>query len=225
MRAAHKYRTKCNHIGKDWKNAMPFIPVPNTVMVETRMLWASQNVENTLYFAFASAPSVAQMTVLVNAVESWWVAFYAPLASDQVTLREVAATDLTSQTGPSVAFPAIGSPAGELTSPSLPNNCTLAVSFRTALRGRSYRGRNYFCGLTELQVANNIVDATNITNLQDCYEAIFPIQGTANCQWVVVSRHHDNAPRTTGVATPIISVTITDNVIDSQRGRLPGRGT
>ena len=203
---------------------MPYIPVINTVMVETRMQQDSQKVENTTYWAFASAPTVAQMTTLVNAIEAWWVANYAPLVSAGVTLRETVATDLTTQSGASVAFPAVGTPAGGNASAAMPNNVSLAVSFRTAKRGRSYRGRNYMVGICDSHVAGNTYDASFLGNVQDCYEALFPVQSTANAQWVVVSRYHDKVARTTGVATPIISVTITDATVDSMRGRLPGRG-
>jgi len=42
--------------------------------------------------------------------------------------------------------------------------------------------------------------------------------------WVVVSRFHDNAPRTAGVVSFINAATVVDATVDSQRRRLPGRG-
>jgi len=49
-------------------------------------------------------------------------------------------------------------------------------------------------------------------------------------EWVVVSRYSgtdvndDPVPRVTGIATLVSNVLFTNNTVDSQRRRLPGRG-
>jgi hypothetical protein len=120
---------------------------------------------------------------------------------------------------------------GDLNDAPLPNNVTLTVSFRTANRGRSFRGRNYVVGLGETQVAGNTVAPSVITAFDGIYSQLLASPVAAIATWVVVSRFSgvdpvtkEPIPRVTGIATPITSVTVVDNVVDSQRRRLPKRG-
>lgn len=204
---------------------MPFIPVANTVMAELRMTLDGQNVENTLYFEYAAVPSGPTMIQLAEFLIDWWENHYRELCGLGVQLREVFITDLTTPTGGAVGVAPDAALIGNVASPELPSNVTIAVSFRTAFRGRSFRGRNYFVGLTEGQVVQNQVDTSVLNSLKAAYDVIRTTVSTIGATWVVVSRFTNNAPRIAGVTTPVESVTITDSVIDSQRGRLPGRGT
>lgn len=210
---------------------MPFIPVPNTAEVELVQVLDGQRIENTLYVAQSTAWDAPALNQLCDIVAAWWTANMAPIVSDQVTLITVEATSLESNTAP-VGANTTGTPSIGLQGEPVPNNCALAVSFRTALRGRSFRGRNYVAGLAEADVNRSHVDATLVLQVQDAYNAFLtavsdaPVGGT----WVVVSRFSgvDSAgrpiPRGTGIATPVVSALVTDDVIDSQRRRLPGRG-
>jgi len=211
---------------------MPFVPVANTVEVELRFLLDGQHIENTLYFEIGIAPDPSNMTTLLNNVESWWIDNVAPLCSASLSLVELVATDLTTATGPQVTVAPVGGDPGGLGQPALPNNVTLSVSFRTANRGRSFRGRNYFPVLSEGQVTDNTVTAGVVTAIQDAYAAILTDVngGLPPVTWVVVSRfsgidsNGDPIPRVAGISTPVTTVVIVDPIIDSQRRRLPGRG-
>lgn len=211
---------------------MPFIPVANTVEVELRMTLDDQKIENTLYFESANAPVFADMALLASNIVIWWDTSIAPLLPVDVVLREVVVTDLTSATGPQYSSALDGSNAGTLGQPALPNNVTLAVSFRTALRGRSFRGRNYVPALTEGQVVNNTVNSSVLLDYTNAYNAIItevaPSDGPWT--WVIVSRYSGvdsegkPIPRVAGVTTPVQAAVIVDATIDSMRRRLPGRG-
>jgi hypothetical protein len=211
---------------------MPFVPVPLTVAVEIRYLLDEQHIENTLYFRGLGAPTISSLTGVINGVEAWWVDNMAPLLCDTLDLVEIVATDISSASGPQLALPPVSVSGGALGQPALPNNVTLAVSFRTASRGRSFRGRNYIPVLTEGQVVNNTVGDAAVDGFQAAYEALRIAAGdfTPEHEWVVVSRFSGvdsdkkPIPRTTGIATPVTSVVVVDPVIDSQRRRLPGRG-
>lgn len=113
----------------------------------------------------------------------------------------------------------------------MPGNVTMSVSFRTALRGRSFRGRNYVAGLTEDQVAGNIFISTLSASWKAAYEAIAAAIASTGWTWVVVSRFSgvdavtkEPIPRAAGVTTPVLSVIVVDDFVDSQRRRLAGRG-
>lgn len=212
-------------------DAMAFVPVPNTVLAELRMLYDSQKVENTLWFDLGAAPTATVMEALAGGLLSWWTNFYAPLCQVGVQLREVCITDMSSATGPQIIEAATTGNFGLNTSPPKPSSAALTVSFRTAARGRSFRGRNYVVGLTQDSLNLNTVTDAFANACVTAYSALLP-SGTAEHPgvWVVASRFHGIGadkkpiPRTTGIATPIIAVSVVDKTVDSQRRRLPGRG-
>lgn len=209
---------------------MAFIPGPKVAMVTVNATIDEQELQNTLYFRLnAPAPSWPQVSLelLVKEVRDYWASAWQPTASDRITFRGVEASDLTSADGITAAIdwglPATGGQSLAL----LPNNCSLAVSFRTARRGRSYRGRNYIVGIPENQVVSNEVDGAWAEAARAFYEGILTQDWTAPgdlCTWGVFSRYANGDPRPVGVFEPITSVTLTNLVIDSQRNRLPGRG-
>lgn len=210
---------------------MPFVPVPNTCLVEFRMTLDAQQVENTLWFEFAGAPTPAGMLAMAAELQSWWETEYADLTSTATQLREVVVTDMTTISGPQVSsVPAVAA-FGTQSSPPLPSNASLTVSFRTALRGRSFRGRNYLVGLVEDANTGNNITPGFVVSVIDAYSLLLPAGGAVtSAEWVVASRFSGvdgdgvPIPRATGVTTPITSVVVVDNIIDSQRRRLPGRG-
>lgn len=210
---------------------MPFVPVTNVVEAEMRMLLDGQKIENTLYFKNNAGWSLAEITNLGNGLLIWWTTLYAVFVSSAVTLREIYLTDIETAVGSTVTIPAPSpAPAGERGSGALPNNVALTVSFRTALRGRSFRGRNYISGFAEDQVVLNTVDSGTLGDITDAYEGLTSVASDVDASWVVVSRFSGvdgdgkPIPRTLGVSTNVSSVVIVDPIVDSQRRRLPGRG-
>lgn len=204
---------------------MPFVPVPETIQVEMRMRLDGQKVENTLYFHKIGGWSAADVPVAYNALLLWWNNNYAVPLSSALTLNEIAIKDLSSETGFGfeISTP-VPKPAGDSAEPALPNNVALCVSFRTASRGRSFRGRNFVPGLPRTSVTQNTVDSTQAGLISDAYNELLTVADSLGADWVVVSRFSGNAPRVTGVHTVITGATIVDLTVDSQRRRLPGRG-
>jgi hypothetical protein len=210
---------------------MPFVPVPDTVLVEVRMELDSQKVENTLYFEGGSIDATAAAGIATGII-AWWVDNYSPITTTALALREVVVTDLSSDTGFQVSEVPDGLVTGTIsTSPAFPNSVSLAVSFRTANRGRSFRGRNYVVGITDSQVTLNTMDPTTVSAWHDAYTALLATAASLSVEWVVVSRFsgvdpttRKPIPRATGITTPVTTVVVTDPTVDSQRRRLPGRG-
>ena len=210
---------------------MPFVPVPNTAAIVLRQIWNSQQVVNTLYFHQTGAWNAITLSNLASTVMTWWDTHIQPLVSNTIALVEVSATDLTTATSTAVDFPVSPPLIGAASVNSVPNNCSIALTFKTGSRGRSFRGRNYVAGIPGTQVANNIVDGGLIEDLITAYELHISETGPdTGSEWVVVSRFSGvdadgkPIPRTTGLFTPIISVGVFDQIVDSQRRRLPGRG-
>lgn len=195
------------------------------------MLYDGQKVENNLYFLAESGWNGASLQLLAESLHTWWDAHYATAASVAVTLNEIVCTDLTSETGDQFTEPGGGS-IGTNTGTALPNNVTLAISFKTNKRGRAFRGRNYVVGLNvDDRNGPNDIDASVIANWIAIYEAVRTGDELGETTpWVVVSRFNGvdaegkPIPRVAGVATHVTSVTVADATIDAQRRRLPGRG-
>lgn len=204
---------------------MPFVPVPDVCAVHVRYTAQLQQCENILYFAADGGWDSSQLVDIAGEVGAWWQTELRPLVSNTVQLREVYAEDLSSANGPTGASAPPAATFGQNSSPAMPANVSLAISFRTALRGRSFRGRNYVVGLTESQVADSTVVASVVSSLQAAYTSLLPSGGYfTRGLWSVVSRYSNGAPRAVGVSTFVTSVVVVDAVVDSQRRRLPGRG-
>jgi len=210
---------------------MAFVPVPDTVLVELRYDYLLQKVENTLWFTGDSAPDPTSMAALGGEIIDWWVGGLAPISNSGVQLREVVVTDMSSATGPQVTVTTSLPQYGEVTEEPLPSGNTLAVSFRTVNRGRSFRGRNYFVGLSRTQIDGNVVLVGFAGGLVTAYESLQAAATVAGYTWVIASRFSgvdgdgDPIPRAEGITTPVTTVLIADMRVDSQRRRLAGRGT
>lgn len=203
---------------------MPFIRVPNTVMVEMVYRWDGQTVENVFHASNAVSYDETDIADLLDVFRLWGINDALPTMSNTVTLVNLIGTDLDSATGPRIED-ATGLPvAGSAVSPSMPNNVSVVVKWTTANRGRSYRGRTYWIGLREDVVAANQIVAAQQTAIVNAATALLADVALAGWALVVASRYTDNAPRAQGITTPITGFSV-EPTIDSQRRRLPGRGS
>lgn len=205
---------------------MPFIPVENTIMVELRYLIAAQRVENTLYFRNESGPwAQAEAATFAQLIGSWWDTNIKPLLTNEISLTEVYVTDLSSATSWTVTVPLLPPVAGTINEEAMPLNVALCISFRTGNRGRSGRGRNYVVGLVGSQITSSTLNTTPLNAFVAAYNDLKSDVAAAGVTWVVVSRRSNNAPRVEGITQAIDAAVATDPYVDSQRRRLPGRGT
>lgn len=112
----------------------------------------------------------------------------------------------------------VGTVVGDL----LPLNCTLCISFRTGLTGAGNRGRNYSVGMVESQQANGYAATAYVNALRAAYTALrTDLQSDGQFTWVAYSQVVDGETLPTGSYTPIRSVLVTDDRMDSQRRRKP----
>jgi len=207
---------------------MAFVPFPKAASVELRGTLSGQQIETILGFEFDIVPIQDDLDDLAFACAQWWNAdakFFLPpnYVSREVFVRFLDATDSLSATSTAGT-----GTVGLYGSAGVSNNVTMCVSLRTARTGRSHRGRNYWPLAVEA-VSGNIITAAIITDVPDLYKDFFldPAFGvTPNGKWTwsVLSRYNNKAERAEGLATPITNVLVVDNVVDSMRRRLPGRG-
>jgi hypothetical protein len=211
---------------------MPFVPVPNTIEVQTIFELDGQIVENTSYFEKTTGWDFASVSAWLTSMRSLVETELLPTLSSGLKLVRLIGTLLDAVDALSlvqnVSPPVSGSDTGE----GLPNNSAFTITFLTAGRGRSMRGRNYVCGLTTThQLDPNHVTDTFRSAILNYYDQLRAAGSDDGILMVVVSRFSGKdsegrpIPRVTGVTTTITGFTTYDNVLDSQRRRLPGRGT
>lgn len=200
-----------------------YIPVANTV--EARLIFSQygQVLENVFNFHKATAWTTATMYQLAQGISDSWESNLSTYVADAATLESIVITDLSSQTGPQIVLPA-GIQGGAIAD-GQPNNVTIAVSFKTNSRGRSYRGRAFHVGLKKSWQAGNAISQGNAEALRLAYETFFgdltgAVSGTEH---VVVSRCQNKEWLAVGVFTPVTAYQVEPN-LDNQRRRLAGRG-
>lgn len=205
---------------------MPFVPAAAVAEVELRCTLAGQRVENTLYWRLTAGgtPTPVQVETLTEDLYAWFIANYLPQSSASLTLRSLYGRDLTTASGAvheRVSAPGeVGGVGGNAAS----NNVSLCLSFKTGLAGRSNRGRNYMMGIPASSVAGNLISGPYMTAMLDAYNELIDPAFSPGWKWGVLSRFSGGAPRAAGVFTLINSVGFYDDVVDSMRRRLPGRG-
>ena len=204
---------------------MPFVPVPDTAALDVIYSWDGQVVENTLYYRFAAGgPVESDLTALLEAVNTAIRANLIPLMTNAITFLRLVGTLLDVVDGLQLISTTSLPIAGENTGAAMPNNVAMCMSIRSAVGGRSGRGRNYIPGLPRSVFAANTLDATFAAALTGAYSDILAAGGDAGWEAVVVSRFTGGLPRTTGVANAVTSNFFVDRIVDSMRRRLPGRG-
>lgn len=205
---------------------MPFVAIPDVVQLQAIHLWEGQWTENVYHYYSVAAKTAANLHALGTAWRTDWLANIQPLLPSAASLQKLIITDLSSQSGVSVEhtddMPVAG---GSSSSPSLPNNVTVAIKWLTALRGRSYRGRTYHMGICDDGVTGNVISTALRNALTSAYEQITQITDAIPNEWflVVASRYANGVARNPGIYTYVTDVFV-DTIVDSQRRRLPGRG-
>lgn len=203
---------------------MAFIPVPGAAAGAVIMVCENQfmQCEVDMTIETESAENVAAAS---EALYNAWNTHIMPQLSSGVALQSTVVFGLSDLITPvGVTFPPTLS-SGGVSSPTLPNNVALCITKYTAFRGKSFRGRFYLPGIPDnaRNGANQISDAYR-GNLQTALNGMLAELISAGYPPAVVSRYANKAPRTTGIATHIVSWGPRDLVLDSQRRRLPGRG-
>ena len=203
---------------------MPFVPVPTTGEFHMIFTQDGQVVENVFHVQFELGPTAEDLEGAAEVLKDWWNTELRPSCATNLTLQRIEGVDISDQAGEAIVYsgglPLTGGASGAT---AFPNHVTFAVKWGTGLRGRSYRGRTYHLGLTENSVTGNTIGGASITTFLAAYGALIEDLSTEDYTLVVASKYHNKGPRTTGVATPILSCSI-DPTVDSQRRRLPGRG-
>jgi len=157
------------------------------------------------------------LIAIAGNLENWWDTHYRTITPSSVGLDNIEVKQWT-DTGFDYVKSCEGTCAGSVGDATEPANVTSVISWTTGLRGRGNRGRTYVQALYES--ATDAFDTLNTPYLiAAAVVANAFIVGTPPAGLEPVVFHCE-----LGTGTPITSFRI-DQLVDSQRRRLPGRGT
>lgn len=203
----------------------PYIPVPDTLQANLRYTCAGQRLENVLNFSYEGLGFGPACIAVVDVINTELWPNIRTSMTNQLQFVEIYMVDLASSSGETrTGTPGIPS-AGSVDSPPAPLNVSFCVSHRTAQRGRSFRGRTYIGGLAYNVIQSQQLAAGNAGTILAAFQLMRDAAAAAGAPFVIVSRYSGNLPRAVGVSTPVTSILLQDTIVDSQRRRLPGRGS
>lgn len=203
---------------------MAFVPVNNVAKADIIYQINGEHVQNSIYVEKDTSWDNFSLQSLGQDIRDWWGGVFKFAHVTSSTIERIFVTDLTSETSPRVEYTANMPDAGVVAGLALPNNVAFAIRLLTDLRGRSYRGRVFHCGIPVAEANGNLITSAHKAALISSYEQLLStINGTAGWTQVVVSRISGGVPRLGGVTTPITAISA-DDKLDSQRRRLAGRG-
>jgi len=174
---------------------MAFIEIPETAMAQLIFQQEGQFIENTLYFHKDGGWTEGGLSTLGSLIVDWWKDNLQPHLTDRMHFLQVIINNLASESAPGIVYTTGLPDTGSVSGHDLPLNVTMAVSFHTGLRGRSFRGRNYLCGMLDTGQAHSTIDATYLGQIKAAYTALIAEVSAEDITWVVASRFHNKAPR------------------------------
>lgn len=220
-----------------------FQPCPGIASVVLQVsIPDSDQLQNVLHVSNGgtSAWTAAQLTTLVNAVDTWITTgagtgnTYAGLMGNYVTVTGIVARDLTTSTGP--GYTKSVSHAGTNTNGRVASGLAFCVTLRSGLSGRSQRGRVFMGGCTtdQFDSTDKNLFTSNVGNgMTLTWNSLIAAVTAAGAgwSWVILSRYELNPSpppismkRTSGIGTAVASVGYADLWCDYQRRRAPAHG-
>lgn len=200
---------------------MVFVPAPQVAQAVVKHIYAGQEVNNVLAFGIAAVPNIVQLQTLASALQEAWVGAIMPLLSNQLTFSEVVVRDLTVADGTQVASAPAALVTGGVGGDGYPGSVALCMTHRTALIGRSRRGRTYFGGIPENTATVNTFQPFFLLAMKTAWDSVIADVEVSGWFFGILSRRTNKLPRPVGVFTAVTSSLFRDPRVDSQRGRLP----
>lgn len=212
----------------------PFIPAPNTALIEMVYTYASQIIENTFHVQKNSPFTSGDLQFLTTVFDAWdstgTTSWHNQRSSVNV-LQQIKARALDTASSP-VWINVLTTPRPGLrtTGTAMPPNVTFALTWQTGHAGRSYRGRLFVPGILtgDIQASPNqgLLNSGFAGQLVITLNSLLTqINAIASDYHLVVTSYYNNhAWRTTAVNTIITNAAFADLSLDNMRRRLPGRG-
>lgn len=197
---------------------MSFQPAQDAVLVEYK--FSSLNGytwQNNLHFTKPGFNAAEQLAFANALAGAWAGGLLRDHMSVQSRLDSIKVTDLRTEGAPTVevVMAVMGEDASDLMAPST----GLVLTLRTALRGRSYRGRVYLGGIGEARWATGDWEAFTVGEAIQWLEAIQALADALGWTLVVLSRWHNHLERAIALGQAVIDIVSRSERAGSQRRR------
>lgn len=201
---------------------MAFQAVPDTASVVTNYIGGNKPVQMTFYAEFLGGYSPADLVVLASNVDNRVVSDFLPIQTNNIIYSNTTVRGLNAENDLEVTD-ADGTGPGGVVGKGLPNNVTFALKRLSGLTGRSARGRVFWLGMpdTDLDANENFVAGAAATTILAAFDGMRIALGLSGWSAVLVSRISGGVKRDPAITFPWVSSAITDERVDSHRGRLP----
>lgn len=191
---------------------------PATARVVLRTTRDTRKFLNVVHMTRADGAELtsADLLDMANAVADWWQNSYRHICKSVMVGLDVVATK-QDPNDPLQETVYINGPGDYVPGAPLPGNDAAALSWRTGLAGRKYRGRTYHMGPSSGSVnANDTLTGQFLTDWSTAGQYLLSHLITAGLRLIIFHR-------STNTFTTVIGM-IVDQLIDSQRRRLAERG-
>lgn len=203
---------------------MGFVPTAGAVRADIQFLLQGQQCHNVIWCTRNENWTDVQRLALAQAITDWWTGSAKSYFSTDMVLNQITVVNQETESAPSSVLIPTGSLTGVRTGTPAPNNVAAVATLRTALRGRSYRGRMYLGGISMSDITNAITLSSSwIATVLTLLAALKTAIEGLGAIWVVVSKQHNKVALANGVKTPVAAISM-DTYVDSQRRRLGLRG-
>lgn len=166
---------------------MPPVVIPGTIRFVIEGQFLGVNWVSALHVGKGlSAWDQADHDAVVAAFSAFYTDLATPIFSDSFHVQTMTSTDISAVDGPQfITAVAID---GTSASAALPPDVCLVISWLTARRGRSFRGRTYLTGFTELSNDAGRPTGSVLADVDAASEALIDAVSTAGHPLVVASR-------------------------------------
>lgn len=206
---------------------MPHYPPPDNPQVcLVRLIFKRDTREmlNTFHVSKASAWTSGQMTILANDILSWYTTFYRGVIPNDITLVQIQVRKQDPLDPQAVDLAVTSGGTGTRGGPTEAGNVSVTMSERTGLAGRAYRGRMYVPGIIEGDVtADDRIGSSLIAGLTAAISNLITDLVSAGFALTVFHRP-GLTPHIRDNTFNNVLFYVIENIIDSQRRRLPNRG-
>jgi hypothetical protein len=205
----------------------PIAPVlnPSVVRHVAQGTLDGQIVQNVTHWALVTGEwSMPAMIALAGAYAQWLSLHLSTVQSVDMQWTEARLTQLAGEEGLRYDSVYASAVPGDNEAGAFPNNVALCASVLTGFAGKSGRGRFYIPAIPTDAADQSRCTAPYITLVNAALLKLVDGSIFAGYQLGVYSTVSGGVPRETGLFRSASQVAARDNVLDSQRRRLPGRG-
>lgn len=196
---------------------MTFTTFADTAKVAVDFAWNGEAISVILHFD-KSSPTPADFIALAAQVAADWAADIMPELTDEITMGDVTAYDLSSEGAPKYVNSDEDGTAGTKIGDPVPNNTAILISHRTNDTGRSARGRSYIPGLVETDESDGLLTAAKQALMVTAWGDFITAVAAIGWDFVVAQRFSGGVQLAVGVVRAVTSEVVRLN-LGTQRRR------